>query len=392
MAKRKRRRVWRGLIFIILVAATCSFIIGLAWPLNQRVEQTKITGDSVEQASPPPQNPQEIASNSLIKETEERRVRGAGESQLFPTGSKQNSTIQPKSLNPKIPVEGEPPLVPVVKTPSVGVDSNAIPTEKPPSETLSVPTEISQWEQQGETVPYPTEFQAKVVKNVAPLGKEKAIALTFDDGPWPRTTLQVLEILKKNDIKATFFWIGQNLQTYPQLAKQVVAEGHAIGNHTWHHWYHRMNPSTAAKEIDDTAKLIYKTTGVKTSVFRPPGGLLNNGVGDYAKKEKYVTVMWSVDSIDYRPFSSQRIFNNVIRNVKPGGIVLMHDGGGNRSATVQALPQIIAKLKEQGYSFFTVPELLEMNDRKQSEVMAKKQLSDSPTPPINKPQGQSDRK
>jgi chitin deacetylase len=385
VAKRKRRRILRGLIFITLVAATCSFIIGLAWPLKQRVEQTKITGDSVVQASPAPQNPDEIASNSLIKETGERRVRGAGESQLFPTGSKQNSTIGPKSLNPNIHVEGEPPLEPVVKTPLVGVDSKAIPANNQKAGALSVPTEIPGWEQQGETLPFPTEFQAKVIKDVKPVRQEKAIALTFDDGPWPRTTLQVLEILKKNDIKATFFWIGQNLQAYPQLAKQVVAEGHAIANHTWHHWYHRMNPSTAAREIDDTAKLIFKTTGVKTSVFRPPGGLLNNGVGDYAKKEKYVTVMWSVDSIDYRPLSSQSIYNNVIRKVKPGGIVLMHDGGGNRSATVQALPKIIAKLKEQGYSFLTVPELLEMNDKKQSEVIAKKQLSDSPTPPMTKP-------
>jgi chitin deacetylase len=95
--------------------------------------------------------------------------------------------------------------------------------------------------------------------------------------------------------------------------------------------------------------------------------------------------MWSVDSIDYRPLSSQSIYNNVIRKVKPGAIVLMHDGGGNRSATVQALPKIIAKLKEQGYSFLTVPELLEMNDKKQSEVIAKKQLSDSPTRPMTKP-------
>jgi chitin deacetylase len=385
VAKRKRRRILRGLIFITLVAATCSFIIGLAWPLNQRVAQMMRSGDAVPQVSPIIPVPPEIASNPASGETQKHRVRGVRESQLFPTNPKRNITIQAQSLNPDIRGDGEPPLVQVVKTPSVQVDSKAIPAQNQKAETLSVPTEIPGWEQQRETLPFPTEFQAKVIKDVKPVRQEKAIALTFDDGPWPGTTLQVLEILKKNDIKATFFWIGQNLQAYPQLAKQVVAEGHAIANHTWHHWYHRMNPSTAAREIDDTAKLIFKTTGVKTSVFRPPGGLLNNGVGDYAKKEKYVTVMWSVDSIDYRPLSSQSIYNNVIRKVKPGAIVLMHDGGGNRSATVQALPRIIAKLKEQGYSFLTVPELLDMNDTKQSEVIAKKQLSDSPTPPKTKP-------
>jgi chitin deacetylase len=146
-----------------------------------------------------------------------------------------------------------------------------------------------------------------------------------------------------------------------------------------------MNETAAAHEIEDTAELIYKTTGVKTSVFRPPGAILNNGVFDYAKKENYVTVMWSVDSIDYRPLTPQKIFNNVIRKAKPGGIVLMHDGGGNRSATVEALPQIIAKFKELGYSFVTVPELLEKNNKEQSGVIAKKQLSDSPISPITKP-------
>ena len=143
-----------------------------------------------------------------------------------------------------------------------------------------------------------------------------------------------------------------------------------------------MNESTAAHEIEDTANLIYKTTGVKTSVFRPPGGVLNNGVADYAKKENYVTVMWSVDSIDYRPLTSQQIINNVMRRVKPGGIVLMHDGGGNRSSTVKALPQIIAQLKKQGYSFASVPELLEMNDKQHSEILAKTQSTQSSDSPV----------
>lgn len=189
---------------------------------------------------------------------------------------------------------------------------------------------------------------------------QPVIALTFDDGPWGKTTPKILAILKREQVKATFFWIGKMVQAAPQTAKQVVAEGHAIGNHTWHHWYGKMNRAIAAREIESTATTIYKTTGVKTALFRPPGGILTNGVADYAKNKNYAVVMWSDDSKDYRPYSTQRLIRNVLRQVKSGGIVLMHDGGGDRKHTVAALPQIIATLKERGYQFVTVPELLEM--------------------------------
>lgn len=152
------------------------------------------------------------------------------------------------------------------------------------------------------------------------------IALTFDDGPWPHTTEQVLDILKQYDIKATFFWIGKNVKSFPEIAKLVVDAGHVIGNHTWHHWYRHMNPITAAQEVESTAKIIYQTTGVRTSLFRPPGGILNNGPADYAKKEKYAVMMWSADSIHYRHFSVSRLVNNVLKPAKSGGIVLMLSG------------------------------------------------------------------
>ena len=140
----------------------------------------------------------------------------------------------------------------------------------------------------------------------------------------------------------------------------MVAEGDAIGNHTWSHSYQKMDYITAGREIDDTAAIIYKTTGVKTFFFRPPGGILTNGVADYAKKKNYVLVMWSNDPMDYRPLPAEKLLANVLRKVKSGDIILMHDGGGKHSATIKALPDIIAKLKQQGYKFVTVPELLTM--------------------------------
>lgn len=219
---------------------------------------------------------------------------------------------------------------------------------------------------QGQTI-----YQAKLNPN------NKVIALTFDDGPGPKNTAQVLEILKKNNIKATFFMVGMMVKNFPQVAKQVAADGHVIGNHTWHHWYRRMDVATAASEINRTADIIYKTTGVKTTLFRPPGGFLHNGLVDYAKSQKYAVMMWSDESSDtQRREQPSTLIKNVLKGVKPGAIVLMHDGGGNRSRTVQALPQIISNLKAQGYKFVTIPELLEMQSQEQSLAVA------SPVTPI----------
>ncbi|MBD2496933.1 polysaccharide deacetylase family protein [Nostoc sp. FACHB-280] len=210
----------------------------------------------------------------------------------------------------------------------------------------------------------PAKFQGKTLYKVEPSNQEKVIALTVDDGPWPKTTLQMLDIFKANNVKVTFFWVGSALQANPEIAKRVVAEGHAIGNHTWHHWYKNMDAATAKKEIDRTSDLIYKTTGVKTTLFRPPGGFLNNGLAAYAKSQKYSVVMWSLTSADTDPRAKPQAFvNNVLKGAKPGAIVLMHDGGGDRHRTVEALPQIITGLKQQGYRFVTIPELLEKSGK-----------------------------
>ncbi|MBW4576533.1 MAG: polysaccharide deacetylase family protein [Aphanothece sp. CMT-3BRIN-NPC111] len=217
----------------------------------------------------------------------------------------------------------------------------------------------------------PPKFQGVTLKEVKLPSKEKVIALTFDDGPWPGSTEKILKILKKNNIKATFFMVGEPLKEYPQIAQLVAADGHAIGNHTWHHWYHRMSEATAAREINDTEALIYKITGVKSSIFRPPGGMLNNGLVAYAKKQKYFVAMWSADSIDYRRPSVPTLVNKVLKESQPGGMVLLHDGGGDRSNTVQALPQIIDKLQNRGYKFVTIPELLEMQNKELQLAAAK---------------------
>ncbi|MEH2140246.1 polysaccharide deacetylase family protein [Nostoc sp.] len=235
---------------------------------------------------------------------------------------------------------------------------------------------LKSWQQQaqtkGLTYAVPPSFQGATIDAAKLTPEQKVIALTFDDGPWPQSTAQVLDILKQNQIKGTFFLIGQNVKNYPNLVKREIAEGHVIGNHTWHHWYQFMNPQAAAYEINHTADLIYQVTGIKTNLFRPPGGIMHNGVADYARNNKYAIIRWSSDSVDYSRPAVSKLINNVFRKAKPGGIVLMHDGGGNRSKTVQALPEIIANFRKQGYSFVTIPELLVMQDKDQRLIAHKK--------------------
>jgi peptidoglycan/xylan/chitin deacetylase (PgdA/CDA1 family) len=273
------------------------------------------------------------------------------------------------------------------QSPSISVEiNNTTANVKTQQRLEELKTEmLTSWQQQaqakGFSTDVPSNFQGIVISEAKLPPEKKVIALTFDDGPWPNTTAKVLDILKKNRIKSTFFVVGQNVKNYPDLTKQIVADGHIIANHTWHHWYHQMNAQAAAYEVANTGDIIYQTTGVRTSLFRPPGGIMNNGVAAYAKNNKYAVIMWSADSMDYSRPAVPRLMNNIFREAKPGGIVLMHDGGGDRSHTVKALPEIISRFRKQGYEFVTVPELLEMQDQ-YPQLTAKNK---SKSPQLQKP-------
>jgi peptidoglycan-N-acetylglucosamine deacetylase len=216
----------------------------------------------------------------------------------------------------------------------------------------------------------PTSFQAKTIKDAPVPAGEKVIALTFDDGPWPETTEKILATLKQEKIKATFYMIGQPLKSFPEIGKKVLADGHVIANHTLHHWYHKMSPLVAQREIEDTQKIIKEVLNVETAYFRPPGGVLTNGLVAYAQKQGQSVNMWSVDSNDSHPKrpSPEAMIKTVIAQATPGGIVLMHDGGGSHNNTAKAVPQIIAQLRAQGYRFVTVPELLELSSASTEKV------------------------
>jgi chitin deacetylase len=253
---------------------------------------------------------------------------------------------------------------------------------------------LSTWQKQavekGLAYNIPQRFQGVTLNHAKVSAENKLIALTFDDGPWKDYTKQVLDILKQQQIKATFFVVGQALKNNPEMAKRIVTDGHVIGNHTWHHWYHYFNPEAAAFEIDRTSELIYQLTGAKTTLFRPPGGMLHNGLAAYAKKKKYTVVMWSADSIDYKRPPAATLVNRVVKQSTPGGIVLLHDGGGNRSSTVASLVPMIQKLKQQGYSFVTIPELLEVEEQERQLAEAqKKKPGQTPAQQANTPANQS---
>lgn len=206
----------------------------------------------------------------------------------------------------------------------------------------------------------PERFRGKIFSGPLLGSKEKVVALTFDDGPWQPTTPKVLEILKQNEIKATFFCIGRFVELTPGLLQDVVDAGHVVASHTWSHRYNLMDHKQVLHEIDDTSAIIKRVSGFQVNLFRPPGGKLKTGTTDYAIQRGYGIIRWTVVSGDDTPGTRpDAMVKRVLSQAQPGAVILMHDGGGKRP-TVEALPKIIAGLRAQGYRFVTVPELLEM--------------------------------
>ena len=186
--------------------------------------------------------------------------------------------------------------------------------------------------------------------------KQKVFALTFDDGPDPSYTPSIVKILKAKKAPATFFMVGAMVRYHAPTGKLVVDGGFPIGNHTWTHPMKTKNP---ARELDTTDAVIKEKYGLSTVMFRPPYGILKNGLAREASKRDKDVILWSSDSEDWKHGTgSATVHNNVMRYVSPGGIALMHDGGGNRSATVAALPGIIDAIRARGYKLVTVPTLL----------------------------------
>ncbi len=195
----------------------------------------------------------------------------------------------------------------------------------------------------------------------------KVVALTFDDGPHPIYTPQVLDILKRYKVKATFFLIGERAERYPEIAHQIVIEGHEIGNHTYSHPNNLPKKSLdeIRREIEMGAAAIERVTGVRPRLFRPPKGFLNYRVLTAAQLEGYTLVFWTVSADHKDAPTPEAMANRVLKLVHPGAIILMHDGRiKSRWKDVKALPLIIEGLRKRGYGFATVSKLIKFMRRK----------------------------
>jgi peptidoglycan/xylan/chitin deacetylase (PgdA/CDA1 family) len=189
-------------------------------------------------------------------------------------------------------------------------------------------------------------------------GGKPQIALTFDDGPGPYTR-EVLDILEKHEAPATFFVIGGASDAQARLIQEEVARGHVVGNHTVHHAeMATLSRRDQASEVDGQTEAIELFGAPKPRLFRPPYNSWNDTTLEITDRRKMLTVLWSIDTNDWQLPGADVIVDRVLSAAHPGGIVLMHDGGGDRTQTVQALPRIIKGLRDQGYELVTIPQLL----------------------------------
>jgi len=195
---------------------------------------------------------------------------------------------------------------------------------------------------------------------------QKKIALTFDDGPSPIWTPQILDELKRVHVKATFFMIGHHVKKYPEIAQRVTQEGHIIGNHGYAHtvilYY---TPEELEEEIKYTEFVIKDITGHTTKYFRPPKAWMPHHIKEKIKSMGYEVVLWSLNSKDWVTFNYKFIVQYLIRHSQNGDIILFHDSGdilkaegGNRSQTVLAIAPLVAHLRAKGFELVTIEEML----------------------------------
>jgi peptidoglycan-N-acetylglucosamine deacetylase len=193
----------------------------------------------------------------------------------------------------------------------------------------------------------------------------RKIALTFDDGPNDPYTPQLIEVLARHNVKATFFMLGRYVQARPDLARLVAESGHVIGNHTFSHHNLIFLPSSRVKrEIDDCQRALSDAVGSHSSLFRPPFGGRRPASLRIARSLGLAPIMWNVTGSDWKASSPDYIEQKIAGRLRGGSVILLHDGGHermgvDRSQTVVATDRIIARYKAEGYEFLTIPQMME---------------------------------
>jgi len=182
------------------------------------------------------------------------------------------------------------------------------------------------------------------------------IALTFDDGPHPVMTERLLRVLQDEHVPGTFFVVGKMAERYPLVVQEMARDGNEIANHTYDHYrLPQLNNAAILNELDETRSVIRKLTGRNTYLFRPPGGEYTRRTLRATSRAGYHMILWSVLTNDVQGATPRMIYRRIMSKVHDGSIILMHSGMPN---TVEALPEVIARLRERGYHFVTVSQLI----------------------------------
>ncbi len=189
-----------------------------------------------------------------------------------------------------------------------------------------------------------------------------SVALTFDDGPSTETE-DLLDVLQQENVKATFFLVGKNVEKYPETARRIVRENHAIGNHSFSHPnYLFTGAKRTRRELEKTQKIIENTTGITPRIARPPYGVRSKAYFAAAKALNLRTIQWSDTGFDWKSLTAQKIAEKVLETAQADSIILLHDGDcaekANRTATVEAIPLIVKGLQEKGLQVAPLAELL----------------------------------
>jgi len=188
---------------------------------------------------------------------------------------------------------------------------------------------------------------------------EKVVALTFDDGPNPPYTEQLLDVLAEKKVHATFFLIGNQIEAHPETAKKILAAGHEVGGHSYDWTLLAFKRKSFVNSQLDKMDGAFRSIGVTNLVlFRPPNGFLSPGQGKILKKRKLTNISADIVAYDWKETDAKKIAGTVLKKIRPGAIIALHDGGGDRSATLDAVPEIIDSLRKKGYRILTVGELL----------------------------------
>lgn len=217
--------------------------------------------------------------------------------------------------------------------------------------TLAIHPNMTNWEK-----------ERVLVRNVQ-VG-ENVVALTFDDGPDSVNTPFLLDVLKKHQAHATFFVVGNRMEKLPQLIVRISSEGHELGNHSYSHAdFNHLDKNAIQNEIRQTNRLIHEISGQTPRYFRPPGGYLSYEMMELTVNEGMVVGYWTYqqDSKDWRKGkTAKNIADHVINNIRPGQILIFHDGASNGMVTAQAVDMIITGLRQQGYRFVSLGELISL--------------------------------